>query len=265
MLKQYHFLCVGTWQPQHNLSNQRLVNLGVFTLNESLVSNDVSSCVSFQTGVDDANEMFILDVDLDFFSTTNPFLTMLEKGDAYEKIKKIFKADFFEKTFDSNTTTDELTTFTTKRLKYLDQLESVFQQLDEGVCKEELQVPDTLENIRSELFELIDAIEENYGSDELKWTTVYDAGCTFDSNELPHHVSTDAQIENLIELFEKFLRSLKLTPSIITIARSSDDDYCPKDQVDRIQGLVLETIFNVYGEKVNQKPILHYKDEEWTV
>lgn len=258
-----YFLSEGTYQPQHNLDNQRLVHLSVCTLTGEQETN--MPCISFQTGVDDFNENFILDIDLDFFSTANPFLKILSKSGAYEQIKKIFKADLFDKTFDADIDSEQLTTFTVKRVSHLGDLESIFRQLNDGIATENLLWPDGLSSAQDELLALIATIKDNYSLDEIQWMTVFDAGCTFDSNELPHHISTDVEIENLVESFGKFLKSLIYTPSIITISRSSDDDYCPADQVERIQRLVLETIFKVYGEKVNQNPIFHYKDDEWSV
>lgn len=69
----------------------------------------------------------------------------------------------------------------------------------------------------------------------------------------------------MIAMFKRFLETILYTPCIITVSRSSDDDYCPAEQVEFIQKLVLQSIYDVYGDRVNPKPILHYADEEWTV
>lgn len=102
-------------------------------------------------------------------------------------------------------------------------------------------------------------------TNEIAWMTIFDAGCTFDSNDLPHHISTEAEIIHMIEMFKRFLTGILYTPCIITVSRSSDDDYCPVKQVDFIQKLVLQTIYDVYGDRVDATPILHYTGEEWTV
>ena len=47
--------------------------------------------------------------------------------------------------------------------------------------------------------------------------------------------------------FKKFLLELKKPPTLITIARSTNDDYCPKEQVNYIQKNILEILENVFG------------------
>lgn len=261
-----YFLSEGTYQPRCNLNNQRQIKLRVFTLNESLLNGQHSAArhCEFLDCVDDANEHFILDIDLDFFSTANPFKKMLHKN-VYERLKQLFKRHFFEEPFDLMATEDELSAFTNERTNYLNALEMIFRQLEQNVDGNDLEIPNTLQAHKSEILNLVCDVEMYHTNDNIGWMTIFDAGCTFDSNELPHHISTEDEILKLIAIFKRFLQVFLYTPSIITISRSSDDDYCPIEQVDFIQQLVLNVIYEVYGDKANQKPILHYKDEEWTV
>lgn len=63
------------------------------------------------------------------------------------------------------------------------------------------------------------------------WWAVYAGGCTRDQEGLPHHISTEAEITNLVEkALVPLLQNLP-TPVLITLARSTDDGYCPPDQV----------------------------------
>ncbi|XP_055317045.1 UPF0489 protein C5orf22 [Sitodiplosis mosellana] len=264
-----YFLGEGTYQPKCNLNNQRLINLRVFTLDDPLITGQQqqpsqSRQVEFQNCVDEANDGFILDIDLDFFSTANPFKKMLEEG-VYTDLKRLFKADFFESVFDSKATEDDLVAFTKRRSGFLDALENVFQQLDRNIAAENLAIADNLEKCKVQIFDLIRDVKKQHPNNEIAWQTIFDAGCTFDSNELPHHISSEQEIERLIAIFKQFLESFRNTPSIITISRSSEDDYCPAEQVEFIQQLVLGTIYRVYGDRVNQKPILFYRDENWSV
>lgn len=265
-----YFLSEGTYQPRCELNNQRHIKLRVFTLNESLLNgqnSEVRRC-EFLDCVDDANEHFILDIDLDFFSTANPFKKALHQN-VYERLKQLFKRDFFDHRFDLSATEDELNAFTNERTNYLNSLEMIFRQLEQNVDESDLEIPNALQGYKTEILKLVCDVKMYHSNDiergNIGWMTIFDAGCTFDSNELPHHISTEDEIQKLISIFKRFLQVFLYTPSIITISRSSDDDYCPIEQVDFIQQLVFDTIYEVYGDKVNQKPILYYKDEEWTV
>ena len=47
---------------------------------------------------------------------------------------------------------------------------------------------------------------------------LYRAGCTFDGTELPHHVSSLQQIQQLMEASSSLLKALP-APKLITVAR----------------------------------------------
>lgn len=261
-----YFLGEGTYQPQHKLNNQKSVNLNVFTLSDESLASNSHHNIAFRDCADGDNEKFLLDIDLDFFSTTNPFKSIFNNPKIYEKLKLLFKGHFFERNFDESTSEKEIIAFTSERSAYMDSLEDVFKQLDDGNKMENLLIPEILNGMKNELLLLIENITNAYTfDDQFKWKTVYDAGCTFDSNELPHHISSESEINGLIILFKRFLHEIKFKPILITISRSSDDDYCPKDQVDFIQESVLKVLYDVYGGAVDKKPILYYNNEEWSV
>lgn len=92
-------------------------------------------------------------------------------------------------------------------------------------------------------------------------------GCTCDSTDtdLPHHESSLEEIKVLIDQFKTFLHGILIPPTIITISRSSYDDYCPEHQVEDIQERVLDALKEIYGEKLTNEPILYYKNEEFTL
>ena len=81
---------------------------------------------------------------------------------------------------------------------------------------------------------------EKHG-DEVDWELMHDAGCTFDVSPLPHHISTDDEIKEQMSVVKSFLEQLP-SPTIITVARSSSDNYCPQDQVDMIQTAFIKNI-----------------------
>uniref|UniRef100_A0A170UDW4 Uncharacterized protein n=1 Tax=Triatoma infestans TaxID=30076 RepID=A0A170UDW4_TRIIF len=47
------------------------------------------------------------------------------------------------------------------------------------------------------------------------------------------------EIGNLLESFKTLISKLPCKPNVITISRSSEDDYCPPENVDWIQEQVL--------------------------
>lgn len=261
--KLEYFVSEGTYQPTRNLNNQRNINLKVFTLENSLMAaQHPNDALSRRPPLH--HEQCILDIDLDFFSTANPFKLMLNER-IYNDVKRLFKQHFFDGQLNSDLSDDELLAFTDQRSKYLDALEIVFEQLGDGVDIKDVSMPDILGECKAQIFALVDEVKNSQPDGDIEWSNIFNAGCTFDSNDLPHHISTEDQILALISHFKQFLQASVPTPSIITISRSSDGDYCPVEQVEFIQQRVLNVIYEVYGDRANSKPIFYYKDEEWTV
>ncbi|CAH0380731.1 unnamed protein product [Bemisia tabaci] len=75
---------------------------------------------------------------------------------------------------------------------------------------------------------------------EVEWEVIHDAGCTMDDTELPHHVTSVPTLQRLLNsTFDSFLQVLPGKPTLVTISRSSEDDYCPPENVDFIENSVL--------------------------
>lgn len=79
--------------------------------------------------------------------------------------------------------------------------------------------------------EVISIVDIHYDRVNFEWQLLFNAGMTCDMLPLPHHVSSMDEIKTSLNHFENFLKSLPFPPTVVTIARSSLDEYCPKNQV----------------------------------
>ncbi len=188
---------------------------------------------------------FILDIDLDFFSTTNPFRDMYS-GRQYSILKQLYHCKIPE---EINETT--LNEFISKRERQLSQLKAIFDSVQKGKDLSEIFRDSGSRGQESErnklITELIEDLKANVNTTDIDYSMLHEAGCTCDDTELPHHISTEEEIEHLVDRVREMLLGLP-RPTMITIARSSDDDYCPKWQVEGIQDRVVSMLKQVYGE-----------------
>lgn len=234
-----YFLSDGGYKEEAMMENVRNVKVHV-----TEVGGALSELIS-----DDDEKHWILDVDLDYFSTFNPFLAIYPKADAYEKLRRIYKVD---KDYDASDS-QSVAAYVTERNRRLDFFETIFQHMAQHGSLEKFKCDDDSMREKFELVkELIECLIQNYSLFDVDWFVVNDAGCTCDDDErqLPHHESSDDEIKELIKKFEIFLRSLKKPPTLITIARSSLDGYTPTHQVDSIQSQVLQALRNVFAENL---------------
>ncbi|KAL7298769.1 hypothetical protein TKK_0008514 [Trichogramma kaykai] len=100
--------------------------------------------------------------------------------------------------------------------------------------------------------ELHQEMHKHYKDQEIDWMLVHNSGCTIDDTELPHHVTSRPDLERFIEgAFRAFLLALPALPTIVTVARSSIDEYCPEEDVDLIQDGVLRELESRIGHEVD--------------
>lgn len=104
--------------------------------------------------------------------------------------------------------------------------------------------------------DIVDAVEATAeekdgeeGGGGVDWLQVHDAGCTCDDTELPHHVSDLGEVEELCGRLYTLLTSLgDRSPCVVTMARSSLDEFTPPEQVESIQEVAVDTIRKAYPE-----------------
>ncbi|XP_022082197.1 UPF0489 protein C5orf22 homolog [Acanthaster planci] len=181
----------------------------------------------------------VLDIDLDFFSTRNPFKDIYSESQ-FHLLEHLYR---FDGPVDNSQAA--LTECMLKRADQLSQLETAlksvvgYQEKVDSVCLERFQ------KVQS----LVESLRVASNNDKaLDAEMIHMAGLTCDDNgELPHHVSSEEEIDSLVATMQTLLSWLP-RPVMVTVARSSHDDYCPPEQVDQIQHKVLQMLQNVYGK-----------------
>jgi len=105
------------------------------------------------------------------------------------------------------------------------------------------------------------------------WEILHWGGLTCDSTPLPHHVSDEAQVDALVQAFLDFLQTSlfpcaelagksKTLPKVVTMARSSNDDYCPPEAVDSIQNKALQALRKLFVDYHDLDIQKHYLEED---
>lgn len=239
-----YFLTDGGFQSEKLMNNKKSVTVHVTELCDA--SNELLTT--------DSDKQWILDIDLDYFSTLNPFLNIYPKANTYEKLRAIYKVD---KTYDANDP-ESVANYVKERNRQLDFFERIFQHMSQLGSLEKFTCDDASMREKFELVkELIDCLLHHYSLYDVDWFIVNDAGCTTDDLdvELPDHETSESEIKTMIGKFEKFLKHLKKPPTLITIARSSLDGYTPPHQVESIQTQVLEALRNVFAENLAEETL----------
>ncbi|XP_031299442.1 UPF0489 protein C5orf22 homolog isoform X2 [Camelus dromedarius] len=183
-------------------------------------------------------DAFIIDIDLDFFSVKNPFKEMFTQEE-YKILQELYQ---FKKP-GTNLTEEDLVDCVDTRIHQLEDLEAAFADLCDGDDEETVQKWASNPGMES-LVPLVKSLKKRMEAPD--YEMVHQAGLTCDYSELPHHISTEQEIEYLIQSVSFVLRNLP-KPTLVTIARSSLDDYCPSEQVDTIQEKVLSALHSLYG------------------
>lgn len=181
---------------------------------------------------------FILDIDLDFFSCKNPFKEMYTQEE-YAILQGLYS---FQKPSE-NADEDQVLDCVERRVRQLEDLETVFADLVEDDGEETVQRWAANPGMES-VVRLVQSLRNRMESPD--YEMVHQAGLTCDYSELPHHVSTEEEIQRLAQAVRLILRALP-KPTLVTMSRSSLDEYCPVDQVDSIQERVLAILESLYG------------------
>jgi len=249
-----YFVSETLYCQEDKLEESKPLKLLVRTMHQTLdlaVANELTELINTH------NNHYMLDIDLDFFTTMNPFMSMHKEVQMYDRLKFIYQFSLL------GTTPEEISLSQESRQANMATYQNIFhsvQELKENnaeIINENIhklcgKVED--EDKRAALVSLISDLSSECG-DTVDWEIIHDAGCTCDDekHQLPHHVSTNEEIISLVETSDKFLSSFP-DPIIVTLARSSLDSYCPPNQVDMVQELVCGFLRKTHDIEC----ILHY-------
>ncbi|CAI8014742.1 UPF0489 protein C5orf22 homolog [Geodia barretti] len=270
-----YFISGQLFAPSDALTNIRTVPLHVLTLPvlEESSPTDPSfplpppSHPLLATAESELNRLlssqsqpWILDVDLDFFSTANPFrddfspvrtfpyntffsfaaaqLSLLERlfvaiQEEYSFLEKLYRYD--EPLDDSIKIVGESVR---RREEQVDSLKRLWMAANEGAELTEVHL--TLTD-RKMVFDLRRKIGTVCGASLMKAEDIHEAGMMSD---LPHHPASEPEWAGLMSATSHLLRAVFSTsrPSLVTIARSSDDGYTPPGHVDQLQDKLVGVI-----------------------
>ncbi|KAK7159229.1 hypothetical protein R3I94_005531 [Phoxinus phoxinus] len=208
---------------------------------DTVMKTDVGS-TSYITdkllAVIEQTDPFILDIDLDFFSCKNPFKEMFTQEE-YDLLQELYS---FSRP-PQDPTEEELSDCVERRTHQLEDLEAAFADLVEDDGQETVERLAANPRMKS-LIRLVHSLKNRTQSPD--YEMVHQAGLTCDFSELPHHISSEEEIQQMITAVQLFLEALP-KPTIVTISRSSLDEYCPAEQVDSIQNSVLDILESLFG------------------
>lgn len=227
--RESYFLSEGLYENHSSLSECKEFLLYVCEIDKALSDDDetLRRLLRNLTGND-----LVLDIDLDFFSTMDPFRRMFASDDEYGVFKSVYE-NKFDVSKDDENFDEKYKIHQSRKLARLSEILALLRSTTQIDSKEE----------NSDLNKLKDLIR----SRNLDLELLHSFGSGLDDRSLPDHVSDKAECEQMIESFRVFVENYlkgneSARPSLVTIARSSLDDYCPPEQVDSIQSMTIEVI-----------------------
>uniref|UniRef100_A0A673CG83 Chromosome 5 open reading frame 22 n=1 Tax=Sphaeramia orbicularis TaxID=375764 RepID=A0A673CG83_9TELE len=231
--------CTDVLQPAEGSSNNT-------TTQKEQTSDDEEGSTSYVvkriSEILSETEPYILDIDLDFFTCKNPFKDSMcvRVQEEYAHLKELYS--FRGPSSDADQ--EELEECVSGRTHQLEDLEAAFADLLEDDGEE--NVSRWAKNPGMASFAaLVFSLKSRNSSPD--YEMVHQAGLTCDTVELPHHISSDEEIDRLISAVQLFLKALP-KPTLVTMSRSSLDEYCPAEQVASVQSRVLSVLEDLYGQ-----------------
>ena len=186
----------------------------------------------------------IIDIDLDFFSTLDPFKELFQSDNAYNIFKSLYYVPLVNVNDDNF---DEK--YEQYKVKKREHMAKILDYLTNSVTTDIIFYDKEFYNLLKEYSNII----KNKAS--LNIDILHNYGEGIDEVGLPHHKSNLDELkpmfDSIEEFFKRFFIDMNLLPGLITIARSSLDEYCPSDQVDYIQNEMITKLKLVFDISIN--------------
>ncbi|XP_061202665.1 UPF0489 protein C5orf22 homolog isoform X3 [Neopsephotus bourkii] len=204
-----------------NVKKKEVQNTGALNRTETLECSASSSLRNSECPIRNVVEdvcqvlkkgdAYVLDIDLDFFSVKNPFKETYTQRE-YELLQELY---IFKKPH-RNATEEGLLDCVENRIHQLEDLEAAFADLCDSDDEETIQKWASYPGMKP-LVQLVHSLKTRMESPD--YEMVHQAGLTCDYMELPHHVSTEEEIEGLIKSIKVLLKDMP-KPTLVTIARA---------------------------------------------
>ncbi|KAI4883654.1 hypothetical protein NFI96_012611, partial [Prochilodus magdalenae] len=215
------------------------------------VEGTAGSIVSSLLGLIEQNDAYVLDIDLDFFSCKNPFKDIYTQEE-YSILQELYS--FKRPKEDANEYTtmfvvsvsrykEELSDCVERRTRQLEDLEAAFAELLDDDSQSTIDRWAANPGMGS-LAKLVSSLKDRNKAPD--YEMVHQAGLTCDYSELPHHISSEEEIQQLLLAVQLVLKALP-KPTLVTMSRSSLDEYCPAEQVNSIQNNMLNILETLFG------------------
>lgn len=239
---QSYYISEGLYVTRDRLDSARKVKLVVVRLEEGSRESR-EQMLRLQEQIAEVDH-YILDIDLDFYSTLNPFVSLYSEAGLYDRLRELYSFCPVPRNLEPALREAAALEANKERVAKVGKLGLLFAFLK----REESLVTYTGpgEEYLPQVSAIHEAVRKHCPREEVDWDLIHEAGQTFDDSELPHHVSSTAEIQAMIRQTEGLLNCLAKPPTVVTVARSSLDDYCPPHQVDEIEAGVLGLLHTLY-------------------
>ena len=248
--KLSYFLTELVYSNEENLVNKKLITLYVIDFDDLLTLNDTNSfkneiyILLEEKTVQSKLKDIIIDIDLDFFSTLDPFKELFQSDNAYNIFKSLYYVPLVNVNDDNF---DEK--YEQYKVKKREHMAKILDYLTNSVTTDIIFYDKEFYNLLKEYSNII----KNKAS--LNIDILHNYGEGIDEVGLPHHKSNLDELkpmfDSIEEFFKRFFIDMNLLPGLITIARSSLDEYCPSDQVDYIQNEMITKLKLVFDISIN--------------